>query len=254
MHGWAGNGCQLVKLAKNSHPRPLHSTPKAGCVFPTQHSCMLAWTPMKIWHHGRTHIAHGAFFLFFPILFWGRKTATNTAQFGVFQPHRWALPSCELKGFNFCMHARNAMLHVGKLWNGPKNISMAHTGSTFAPNAALGNGVPSLATVKASIDARRPQGCRAGAAAAPAPAPPPSPASAWLRPRGAAQPGEGLHGAAGGLVCRRLVLRAPVPRGRRLRGTRTLRLRHGARVSTHGTCTSTARWRKFHWLIWSRFF
>ena len=144
------------------------------------------------------------------------------------------------------MHARDAMLHGRKLRNGPKNISMAHTGSTFAPNAALGNGVPSLATVKASIDARRPQGCRAGAAAAPALAPPPSPASAWLRPRGAAQPGEGLHGAAGGRVCRRLVLRAPVPRGRRLRGTRTLRLRHGARVSTHGTCTSTARWRKFH--------
>ncbi len=89
------------------------------------------------------------------------------------------------------MHARDAMLHGRKLRNGPKNISMAHTGSTFAPNAALGNGVPSLATVKASIDARRPQGCRAGAAAAPAPAPPPSPASAWLRPRGAAQPSRG---------------------------------------------------------------
>ena len=105
---------------------------------------------------------------------------------------------------------------------------MAHTGSMSAPNAALSNGVPSLATVKASIDARRPQGCRAGAAAAPAPAPPPSPASAWLRPRGAAQPGEGLHGAAGGRVRRRLVLRAPVPRGRRLRRTRSLRLQHGA--------------------------
>ena len=126
-----------------------------------------------------------------------------------------------------------------------KKSKLAHTGSTFAPNAALGNGVPSLATVKASIDARRPQGCRAGAAAAPAPALPPSPASAWLRPRGAAQPGEGLHGAAGGRVCRRLVLRSPVPRGRRLRGTRSLRLRHGAR-STRGTCTSIARWCTFH--------
>ena len=35
----------------------------------------------------------------------------------------------------------------------PKNISMAHIGSISAPNAALGNGVPSLATMKASKDA-----------------------------------------------------------------------------------------------------
>ena len=61
--------------------------------------------------------------------------------------------------------------------------------------------------------------------------------SAWLRPAAQARPGEGLHGAAGCRVRRRLVLRAPVPRGRRLRGTRTSRLRHGAR-STRGTCTS----------------
>ena len=72
---------------------------------------------------------------------------------------------------------------------------MAHTGSTFAPNAALGNGVPSLATVKASIDARRPQGCRAGAAAAPAPAPPPSPAICMAAPK--------RRSAAGGGAARR---------------------------------------------------
>ena len=40
--------------------------------------------------------------------------------------------------------------------------------------------------------------------------------SAWLRPAAQAQPGEGLHSAAGRQVRRRLVLRAPVPRGRRL--------------------------------------
>ena len=135
------------------------------------------------------------------------------------------------------MHACNAMLHQGKLCNVPKNISMAHTGSISAPNAALSNGVPSLATMKASMDARRSQGCFSGAAAAPAPAPPPSHPICMAAPRGAGQPGEGLHGAAGGRVRRRLVLRAPVPRGRRLRGTRTSRLRHGAR-STRGTCTS----------------
>ena len=83
---------------------------------------------------------------------------------------------------------------------------MAHTGSTFAPNAALGNGVPSLATVKASIDARRPQGCRAGATAAPAPAPPPSPSSAWLRPEAQRSRGRGctaqqVAGCADGWCC-----------------------------------------------------
>ena len=46
---------------------------------------------------------------------------------------------------------------------------MAHTN---AP--AQGNGVPSQATTKASIDARRSWSGLAGAAAAPAPAPPPS--------------------------------------------------------------------------------
>ena len=172
-------------------------------------------------------------------------TAIFSAQFCAFQFPPQTLASCHCQGLKICMCSGHTMLHGLKLRILPKNKILSLTGSTFAPNAALGNGVPSLATVKASIDARRPQGCHAGAAAAPAPAPPPSPASAWLRPRGAAQPGEGLHGAAGGRVRRRLVLRAPVPRGRRLRGTQTLRLRHGARVSTRGTCTSTARWRKF---------
>ena len=49
-----------------------------------------------------------------------------------------------------------------------KKIPMAHTN---APNAALGNGVPLQATMKASIDARLSWGRLAGAAAAPAPAP-----------------------------------------------------------------------------------
>ena len=62
--------------------------------------------------------------------------------------------------------------------------------------------------------------------------------SAWLRPAAQARPGEGLHSAAGRQVRRRMVLRAPVPRGRRLRRTWSLRLRHGA-GSTLGTCTST---------------
>ena len=64
--------------------------------------------------------------------------------------------------------------------------------------------------------------------------------SAWLRPAAQAQPGEGLHSAAGRQVRRRLVLRAPVPRGRRLRRTWSSRLRHGA-GSTLGTCTAMAQ-------------
>ena len=144
-----------------------------------------------------------------------------------------ALCAIEIKGFS----ARHC-----------PTMKIAHQccGHTQAHNAALGNGVPSLATMKASLDARRPQGCPAGAAAAPARAARRRIPSAWLRPAARAQQGEGLHSAAVGRVRRRLVLQAPVPRGRRLRGTRTLRLRHGARVSTHGTCTSTARWSKFH--------
>ena len=66
---------------------------------------------------------------------------------------------------------------------------MAHTGSIYAPNAALGNCVPSLATMKASLDARRPQGCPAGAAAAPARAARRRTPSAWLRPAARAQQG-----------------------------------------------------------------
>ena len=91
-----------------------------------------------------------------------------------------------------------------------KKIPMAHTN---APNAALGNGVPSLATMKASLDARRPQGCPAGEAAAPARAARRRTPSAWLRPAARAQQGEGLHSAAVGRVRRRLVLRAPLPQG-----------------------------------------
>ena len=68
---------------------------------------------------------------------------------------------------------------------------------------------------------------------------------AWLRPAAQAQPGQRLHSAAGRQVRRRMVLRAPVPRGRRLRRTWSSRLRHGA-GSTLGTCTSTARWCRFH--------
>ena len=83
---------------------------------------------------------------------------------------------------------------------------MAHTGSISAPNAALSNGVPFLAAMKASMDARRSQGCFAGAAAAPAPAPLPSHPICMAAPRGAAQPGEGLHaqqvaGCADGWCC-----------------------------------------------------
>ena len=111
-----------------------------------------------------------------------------------------------------------------------KKFPMAHTN---ALNAALGNCVPSLATMKASLDARRPQGCPAGEAAAPARAARRRTPSAWLRPAARAQQGEGLHSAAVGRVRRRLVLRAPVPRGRRLRGTPTLRLRHGAPRTQH---------------------
>ena len=141
-----------------------------------------------------------------------------------------AMPCCIRENYEMCQ----------------KNVSMAHTGSTHAPNAALGNGVPSPATMKASLDARRPQGCPAGAAAAPARAARRRIPSAWLRPAARAQQGEGLHSAAVGRVRRRLVLRAPVPRGRRLRRTRSLRLRHGA-GSTRGTCSSTARcWCRFH--------
>ena len=68
---------------------------------------------------------------------------------------------------------------------------MAHTGSISAPNAALSNGVPSLATMKASMDARRSQGCFAGAAAAPAPAPPPSHPICMAAPSGAGAAGGG---------------------------------------------------------------
>ena len=46
-------------------------------------------------------------------------------------------------------------------------------------------------------------------------------------------------------VRRQLVLRAPVPHGRRLRRSWSSRLRHGA-GNTLGTCTSTARWCRFH--------
>ena len=129
----------------------------------------------------------------------------------------------------------------------PKNISMAHIGSISAPNAALGNGVPSLATMKASKDASPAAGlpCGCSGTAAPARAARRRIPSAWLRPAARAQQGEGLHSAAGRQVRRRLVLRAPVPRGRRLRRTWSSRLRHGA-GSTLGTCTSTARWCRFH--------
>ena len=72
---------------------------------------------------------------------------------------------------------------------------MAHIGSISSPNAALGNGVPSLATMKASMDARRSQGCFAGAAAAPTPAPPPSHPICMAAPSGA--------GAAGGRAAQR---------------------------------------------------
>ena len=72
---------------------------------------------------------------------------------------------------------------------------MAHTGSISAPNAALSNGVPFLAAMKASMDARRSQGCFAVAAAAPAPAPLPSHPICMAAPRGA--------GAAGGGAARR---------------------------------------------------
>ena len=46
-------------------------------------------------------------------------TAAHAAQFGVFQPHPWALPSCKLKGFKFCMHGRNA--HQKKMGILPQN-------------------------------------------------------------------------------------------------------------------------------------
>ena len=113
------------------------------------------------------------------------------------------------------------------------------------PMQHWGNCVPSLATMKASKDARRPQGYPAGAAAAPARAARRRTPSAWLRPAARAQQGEGLHSAAVGRVRRRGVLRAPVPRGRRLRRTRSLRLRHGA-GSTRGTCTNVQCWCRFH--------
>ena len=79
---------------------------------------------------------------------------------------------------------------------------MAHTGSISAPNAALSNGVPSLAAMKASMDARRSQGCFAGAAAAPAPALPPSHPICMAAPGGA--------GAAGGEAA----ISCSTPRGR----------------------------------------
>ena len=72
-----------------------------------------------------------------------------------------------------------------------KNVSMAHTGSTHAPNAALGNGVPLQATMKASIDARLSWGRLAGAAAAPAPALPPSHPICMAAPGGAGAAGRG---------------------------------------------------------------
>ena len=72
-----------------------------------------------------------------------------------------------------------------------KNVAMAHTGSTHPPNAALGNGVPLQATMKASIDARLSWGRLAGAEAAPAPALPPSHPICMAAPGGAGAAGGG---------------------------------------------------------------
>ena len=85
------------------------------------------------------------------------------------------MPCCMVENYEMCQ----------------KNVSMAHTGSTHAPNAALGNGVPLQATMKASIDARLSWGRLAGAAAAPAPALRPSHPICMAAPCGAGAAGRG---------------------------------------------------------------
>ena len=86
------------------------------------------------------------------------------------------MPCCMVENYEMCQ----------------KNVSMTHTGSTHAPNAALGNGVPLQATMKASIDARLSWGRLSGAAAPPAPALPPSHPICMAAPGGVGAAGGGV--------------------------------------------------------------
>jgi hypothetical protein len=47
------------------------------------------------------------------------------------------LPSCELKGFKFCMHGRNAMLHHTKLGIVPQNTNCEPHAGKLGSRCAL---------------------------------------------------------------------------------------------------------------------
>ena len=63
---------------------------------------------LKFCMNGRNTMLHGTKIRILPKNKILSLTAAHAAQFDVFQPHPWVLPSCKLKGFKFCMHGRNA--------------------------------------------------------------------------------------------------------------------------------------------------
>jgi hypothetical protein len=99
--------CQCQKM-KIMGPTATHLAQFCAIQFPPQTLASCYCQGLKFCMDGRNTMLHAAKLRILPKNKILSLTAAHAAQFGVFQPHPWALPSCKLKGFKFCMHGRNA--------------------------------------------------------------------------------------------------------------------------------------------------
>ena len=97
--------CQKMKIMG---PTATHLAQFCAIQFPLQTLASCYCQGLKFCMDGRNTMLHAAKLRILPKNKILSPTAAYAAQFGVFQPHPWALPSCKLKGFKFCMHGRSA--------------------------------------------------------------------------------------------------------------------------------------------------
>ena len=110
--------CQKMKIMG---PTATHLAQFCAIQFPLQILASCYCQGLKFCMDGRNTMLHGLKLRVLPKNKILSLTAAHAAQFGVFQPHPWALPSCKVNGFKFCMHGRNAMLHQKKMGILPQN-------------------------------------------------------------------------------------------------------------------------------------
>ena len=135
-HAWLGwQWMPVGEIGQKQPPTALaqHHQSRVHVPFATlMHACFNTNENLTPWPH--THCPGVFFSVFSNFVFEAQNSHKHCPIWRVSAP---PVPSCELKGFKFCMHGRNAMLHHAKLGIVPQNTNCEPHAGKLGSRCAL---------------------------------------------------------------------------------------------------------------------